>query len=115
MYKASLSIKERPSLMQTEYLLMMQGVISSDINRRDFLDWINTSRNRLIFTHGVYSMSEDDAYQAIQTGAEIVKAIEGGLRWYRKVNEFQLSNVFHYSSLYDLEPSIDTFCVEKQV
>ncbi len=112
-YKKELGINDRINLMNSEYILMRRGIISSDMERRDFLDWLNTSRNRLLLTHGAYGIMKDEAADALKKSAKIVEKVEGDLRWHKITDEFKIRDFFKYATIYDLEASIDSYCIEK--
>lgn len=112
-YKPFLGVKDRISLMTTEYVLVQRGIIASDLSRKNYLEWLNTTRNLSILAHGVYGVTSLETENALDKCSAIIKKIEGDLRWQQVSENYSLSNLFNYSNLYDFEREIDSYCALK--
>ena len=92
-----------------EKCLIEFNKLESNSSRREFISWLNNTRNTLISTHGVFSIKEAEVKDAIEKMKKTIELIEGSKRWEMSSKKFTFSSNFNYNHLFDLEPSIELY------
>ncbi len=92
-----------------EKCLIDYGNLKYDKERREFLTWLNETRNTLICTHGVFNVEKKNVEDAIIKTEKTIFRIEGSKHWEIQSKKFSFTSDFSNMTLFDLEPSIELY------
>lgn len=104
------------TLSKTNELLCSEtNLLIRSRRREQFLTQINKTRNYLSWTHYVYCVKKTEAQLAITEAKNVIKSLEGNNNWRQLVKQHSTIPKLKPEYLFDIEPSIDTFCYEKEI
>lgn len=94
--------------------LMNNGVLTREPSRKKIIESINETRNGLMYTHGVYSVSQTEAGDTLKAVKTIIRNVddENG-RWSLNYQRLQLPQSFISEFIFDAELSIGSYFIEE--
>ena len=100
------------SITNSMILLEDCGILSSNSNYSRQIAKLNLARNRLIYTHGIYSVYEDDLDDFIQQVQSQITSIDGDSKWKKMLGDFKLFISIPIETIFEFEDSFDTYVVK---
>lgn len=90
--------------------LIANSVITPDQSRQKAIQSINETRNSLMYTHGVFGISQTEAGDALSVVKKIIRNVDDDNgRWSSYCQKLEFPQSFEYDYLFDAGESIDTY------